>query len=59
MEQIRQMTKSELCIRLIKKGSAFLIDLYLGSLCATLPVSIYIPVSDAVKYHRIYGSSRK
>ena len=58
MEQIRQMTKSELCIRLIKKGSAFLIDLYLGSLCATLPVSIYTS-SDAVKYHRIYGSSRK
>ena len=44
MEQIRQMTKSELCIRLIKKGSAFLIDLYLGSLCATLPVSIYTSI---------------
>ena len=44
MEKIRQMTKSELCIRLIKKGSAFLIDLYLGSLCATLPVSIYTSI---------------
>ena len=44
MEQIRIMTKSELCIRLIKKGSAFLIDLYLGSLCATLPVSIYTSI---------------